>query len=360
MAKQKFPTIEILFVIINRKGDPAYEIVKRVGDLDLQLTTQCIQSRNVKGRQQNDGSYVVDSATMANICMKLNAKLGGTNNLISRKVRPPILLKEQVMIMGADVTHPGPEQGDSGKPSIAAVVGSVDPRAFRYATEIRIQKSRQEYIEDMEGMVYNLLLKFNRITGSTSTGKPQRIIFYRDGVSDGQFVKVMEWELKAIRKACLRLEKDWEPPITFLVVQKRHHTRLFAQNPRDQVGKAGNVPPGTVVDTDIVHPTENDFFLVSHFGIQGTSRPTHYHTLWDDSNFTSDELQILTYYLCYMFSRCTRSVSYPAPCYYSHLVAFRGRQYHDSLTRQDRGNVGNTELQAHIDKCRDLQFMFFV
>lgn len=149
--------------------------------------------------------------------------------------RPPILLKEQVMIMGADVTHPGPEQGDSGKPSIAAVVGSVDPRAFRYATEIRIQKSRQEYIEDMEGMVYNLLLKFNRITGSTSTGKPQRIIFYRDGVSDGQFVKVMEWELKAIRKACLRLEKDWEPPITFLVVQKRHHTRLFAQNPRDQV-----------------------------------------------------------------------------------------------------------------------------
>lgn len=29
-----------------------------------------------------------------------------------------------------------------------------------------------------------------------------------------------------------------------------------------------NAPPGTVVDTDIVHPTENDFFLLSHQGIK--------------------------------------------------------------------------------------------
>ena len=103
---------------------------------------------------------------------------------------PKVLLQEQVIIMGADVTHPGADQQDSGKPSIAAVVGSVDPRASQYCCEIRIQKSKQEYIEDMENMVYNLLRKFNRVTGSTSTGKPQRIIFYRDGVSEGQFAKV--------------------------------------------------------------------------------------------------------------------------------------------------------------------------
>ena len=33
-------------------------------------------------------------------------------------------------------------------------------------------------------------------------------------------------------------------------------------------GKSGNVPPGTIVDTDITHPTEFDFFLCSHAGIQ--------------------------------------------------------------------------------------------
>ena len=29
--------------------------------------------------------------------------------------------------------------------------------------------------------------------------------------------------------------------------------------------------------------------------------------------------------LCYLFCRCTRSVSVVPPCYYAHLAAFRGR-----------------------------------
>ena len=66
---------------------------------------------------------------------------------------PRVLLEEQVCFMGADVTHPGADQQNSGKPSIAAVVGSMDPRAFRFCSEIRAQASKQEYIENMEGMV---------------------------------------------------------------------------------------------------------------------------------------------------------------------------------------------------------------
>lgn len=61
--------------------------------------------------------------------------------------------------------------------------------------------------------------------------------------------------------------------------------------------------------------------------LQGTSRPSHYHVLWDDNGFTADDLQCLTYQLCHTYVRCTRSVSYPAPAYYAHLVAFRAR-YH--------------------------------
>jgi hypothetical protein len=32
---------------------------------------------------------------------------------------------------------------------------------------------------------------------------------------------------------------------------------------------------------------------------QGTSRPAHYHVLWDENKFTADELQTLTNNLCY-------------------------------------------------------------
>lgn len=39
-----------------------------------------------------------------------------------------------------------------------------------------------------------------------------------------------------------------------------------------QVGRSGNIPAGTTVDTDITHPYEFDFYLCSHAGIQ--VRPT--------------------------------------------------------------------------------------
>lgn len=75
--------------------------------------------------------------------------------------------------------------------------------------------------------------------------KPQRIIFFRDGVSEGQFDEVRRAEIRAIRSACKKLQPDgYEPKVTFLVVQKRHHTRLFPLNPRDSQDRNNNVPAG--------------------------------------------------------------------------------------------------------------------
>lgn len=66
----------------------------------------------------------------------------------------------------------------------------------------------------------------------------------------------------------MKLEVGYQPGITFIVVQKRHHTRLFCADKKDQTGKSGNIPAGTTVDVGITHPTEFDFFLCSHAGIQ--------------------------------------------------------------------------------------------
>lgn len=113
-------------------------------------------------------------------------------------------------------------------------------------------------------------------------------------------------------------------------------------------GKNNNIMPGTVVDKDIVHPFQYQFFLASHAAIQGVTKPTKYCVLVDENRpeISTDDLQAITYGkfetvfselmltvvtlpsdLCHLFTRCNRSVSYPAPTYYAHLVAARGKQY---------------------------------
>ncbi|KAF0764532.1 protein argonaute-2-like [Aphis craccivora] len=97
-----------------------------------------------------------------------------------------------------------------------------------------------------------------------------------------------------------------------MVVQKRHHTRIFPKFTHDMDGKFGNVISDTVVDTQITHPTEMDFYLCSHSSIQDASRQTKYHRIWDENYLTEDQLEQLTFYLCFMFARCTRAITYPA------------------------------------------------
>lgn len=161
----------------------------------------------------------------------------------------------------------------------------------------------------------------------------QIIIFYRDGVGESQFTRILEKEVQAVKAAAEQLRyaasssnsTPYCPLLTFVIVQKRHHTRLFrmsckksVQEPPESLGGGGftaahllqqqqqqrqrnvmmrsstrntqcrtmNVLPGTVVDDVICHPRDFDFYLCSHAGERGTSRPIHYHMLWDDLQFS--------------------------------------------------------------------------
>lgn len=229
-------------------------------------------------------------------------------------------------------------RGGEDMPSIAAVVGSMDASATRYAARVSMQAGRQEIIGDLKNMVKDLMLEFHKVTRGR---KPEHLLFFRDGVSEGQFKEVYYSEYSALREACKEMGDpgaDYAPPITFVVVQKRHNTRLFP-TPQDQQNRdrSGNCLPGTVVDTAINHPFEFDFYLNSHAGLQGTSRATKYHVLVDENRFTADAMQGMIYKMCYLFNRCTRSISVVPAAMYAHLAAFRGRV----LIRGGESDIGS-------------------
>ncbi|KAL3522982.1 hypothetical protein ACH5RR_015816 [Cinchona calisaya] len=305
-----------LIVCVMGDKDPGYKYLKWVSETQIGVVTQCCLSYLAnKGQDQY----------LANLCLKINAKLGGSNVELNERL-PHFVDEDYVMFIGADVNHPAAQNYTC--PSIAAVVGTINwPAANRYAARIQPQEHRKEKIVNFGAICRDLVNNY----AQHNKVRPKKIIVFRDGVSEGQFDMVLNEELLDLKLAIY--DDHYQPTITLVVAQKRHQTRLFVDGRRDR-GASGNVPPGTVVDTTIVHPFEFDFYLCSHHGSLGTSKPTHYYVLWDENAFTSDRLQKLIYNMCFTYARCTKPVSLVPPVYYADLVAYRGRLFQEVVMEQ--------------------------
>lgn len=158
-----------------------------------------------------------------------------------------------------------------------------------------------------------------------------------------------------LQKACQKLQI--KPTITMIVVGKRHHVRFFPQKPGDG-DRSGNCPAGTVVDREVVHPLDSDFYLQSHAGLLGTSRPAHYSLLYDENNFTPDGLQALSFALCHVYARSTRSVSIPAPVYYADIVCARAKNHYDPQGGFDLSDSATRDEAAANDQLEDFKKAF--
>ncbi|KAJ1967764.1 hypothetical protein IWQ62_001650 [Dispira parvispora] len=310
----------IIMVVLGRDytSSAVYGEIKRVSDTVLSIPTQCMRLANLKKGPQ----YI------ANVLLKVNVKLGGANGLLRNSTLEALDRRAPAMVVGADISHPGP--GNDEQPSIAAVVGALDAKLSRYTSCVTYQAPRTEIISELESTMVKLLQTYSTVNGKY----PQQIIFYRDGVSESQFSQVCTGEVDAIRRACARIpgRAGYKPRITFVTCQKRHHFRFNAVEARMRDRKSQNAPPGTVVDKDVTHPSGFDFFLQSQGGLQGTCRPVHYTVLVDENKFSADQMQNLTNEMCYLFPRCTRSVSLCTPAYFAHVLAGRAR-FH----RNDKG-----------------------
>ncbi|KAJ3834977.1 argonaute-like protein [Lentinula raphanica] len=335
----KYPTL--IVVVLPEGGNDIYTAVKHFGDVTTGVATQCLKSLKCSRAQ---------SQYFANVCLKINVKLGGINAIPDpNSVRALADPQNPTIVMGADVIHPAP--GSLGRPSFTALVASVDSDNAKYTADCGVQTSRQEIIEDLETMAKTMLTRYIKYRSvverkSPQMAPPKRIIFYRDGVSEGQFQQVLDQELVALQKACAA--HKIKPKITFIVVGKRHHIRFFPTSMSD-ADKSGNCPAGTVVDQEIGHPTDLDFYLQSHGGLLGTSRPAHYSVLHDENNFSPDTLQSLSFALCHVYARSTRSVSIPAPVYYADIVCSRAKNHYDPTGTVDFSDSATNDESVQAD-----------
>ncbi|KAH0860283.1 hypothetical protein HID58_088544 [Brassica napus] len=147
------------------------------------------------------------------------------------------------------------------------------------------------YLHCWDGCIpWELLFDFYTSSGNR---RPEHNIIFRDGVSESKFNQVLNIELDQMMQACKFVEENWEPKFTVIIAQKNHHTKFF------QAGGPGNVPPA----------------------LHSSTLPTHYHVLYDEIGFSTDDLQELVHSLSYVYQRSTTAISVVAPVCYAHLAA---------------------------------------
>ncbi|THH09696.1 hypothetical protein EW145_g1836 [Phellinidium pouzarii] len=327
------PKVDLLMVILSNGDKHIYSGIKHLCDVYLDVHTVCVHSEKIR-KDKGQLQY------FANVALKFNMKLGGVNHSLDPESMQ-WLKQAPTMLVGMDVTHPGPGSL-KGTPSIAAVVASVDEHYAQFPASLRIQETRKEMITSLKEMMIERLDTFRE---RSKNALPQRVLVYRDGVSEGQYTTVVKEEMPAIIEAFRKYDqpgRPYRPKLSIVVCGKRHHTRFYPTD-AGNADQLGNPRPGTVVDQGVTGVFAFDFFLQAHGGLQGTTRPTHYYVVHDEIVFGADQLQKLTNDVSYLFARATKAVSLVSPAYYADLACERGRCYiHELLQAVETTTASST------------------
>jgi len=187
---------QMLVFILPDKNADSYWRIKKSADCRYGIMSQCMQGAHVS---KNNPQY------HSNVCMKFNAKLGGTTNkTIVKGTSGPMgsYFDKPTMIIGCDVSHAAP---GSLNPSMAALTMSLDQYAARYAAAVQTNGTRVEMLTpaNIDGMMSPLMNHWAQTTGQ---GKyPAHVYYFRDGVSAAQYGNVMKSEVAPLKALLYRL-----------------------------------------------------------------------------------------------------------------------------------------------------------
>ena len=146
--------------------------------------------------------------------MQINCKLGG--QLWGCQLSPKF---GNLLIVGVDVFHDPSRRGSS----IAAVVSNTNQAMSQWWSQTAFQTPGQELVDCLKVAFLESLKKFYEINHVW----PDKIIVFRDGVSDSQLDISAVYEARQFVDSFKQVGKDFVPGFGFIVVQKRINTRIF-------------------------------------------------------------------------------------------------------------------------------------
>nr|XP_020025402.1 piwi-like protein 2 isoform X2 [Castor canadensis] len=255
--------LQMVVCIIMGTRDDLYGAIKKLCCVQSPVPSQVINVRTI-------GQPTRLRSVAQKILLQINCKLGGELWGVD------IPLK-QLMVIGMDVYH----DPSRGMRSVVGFVASINLTLTKWYSRVVFQMPHQEIVDSLKLCLVGSLKKYYEVNHCL----PEKIVMYRDGVSDGQLKTVANYEIPQLQK-CFEAFENYQPKMVVFVVQKKISTNLYLAATEHFVTPS----PGTVVD----------------------------HTI------TSCEW--LTFKLCHMYWNWPGTIRVPAPCKYAHKLAFLSGQ----------------------------------
>ncbi|ETP34645.1 hypothetical protein F442_17057 [Phytophthora nicotianae P10297] len=137
---------------------------------------------------------------LANLCLKINAKLGGCN-AISLEGILPLVHDAPTILIGADVCYPKMEK--NSRQSISSVAASLDRHSSKYAARLAVQSGHND-VSHLPQILWELFIEHYK----HARRQPKHVVYYRSGVSFSRMDDVVQAEMRSLRKAFRMLAKN--------------------------------------------------------------------------------------------------------------------------------------------------------
>jgi len=284
-----------------------------------QIVTQNVTTDTVSKFMEEGGNL----ETINNVIQKTNEKCGGSNYQIELFGSSDKLGKDDLFVGIATNQLTGEVRKDDGsdQPSVIGYAANDHQSPIKFTGDYIFAKPfRNEVISVVKPILEKVLERFNRNRGYY----PKRVFLYLNGMSEGSYTDLLKYVIPIARNT---VQLKCNAILAVINGTKLHNVRLIPSNIPSTATKAReqNVNPGTVVDSDIVSPLYDEFYLVSHAGNLGTARPPRFSIVCNDGKLTRGVIQDITFNLALALQIINKSISLPAPLHIALEMAKRGR-----------------------------------
>ena len=289
--------VNMVVVIVPNNSKDRYDSVKKIFCVEQAVASQVIVAKTLMNQK-----------SMMSVCTKIAiqmaCKLGAEAWALTI---PP----KKIMVVGYDTYHDGLRRGAS----VGGFVCSLNETLTRWYSRVAYHTNNDEMSNKFaENFTFGLKHYYE-----VNKCLPDRIIVYRDGVSEGQIPHVFNVELDRVKDAIRQVAGETMIRLAFIIVTKRVVSRFFL---RTGPQNAENPHPGTIIDHTVTRQGRYDFYLISQSVRHGTVGPVNYNIIEDETAWKPHHHQQLAYKLCHLYFNWMGTIKVPAPCQYAHKLAF--------------------------------------